>query len=351
MIRLARHFISLRDYLFWKSTFQNERVRLLGAIDDVLLGLTSVGPFESCLRGDINAVRRQVQKLRRNAIDVRPSRLPVRLREAEVQLRSASTRAGRILTTSRRLDKLHHRISCHRNDLMQRSVIPGPKFQGECDGHATEIDGYLLSARSASIVGLALKALGRAKNEVRRLCELIQRGERLREGVPRLRAAAKDIDKTLVSVSPAFSSDYEASLASIERLEREVLDCRYTRYNERALAEANRRLDSLVRDIDFRKKRARAEIELWMENPEILDKFDLDRFPKNLTSGDVCRWLNISPELEKFVNDRAAGSRQVNAAVLAQRDPRLGLSWSEIGGATNESKVESYVQAAAAFRA
>jgi formylglycine-generating enzyme required for sulfatase activity len=88
-----------------------------------------------------------------------------------------------------------------------------------------------------------------------------------------------------------------------------------------------------------------------MDNPEVVGKFKLGRFPKNLTGADVCRWLDLCPEIEKFVNDRASATRRAKAEALAPRDPRLGLSWGEIGDKRDEQKLEEFVQAAAAFRA
>jgi hypothetical protein len=347
---IFRRFFGARRRL--EAHFESEYAKTLKTVTDLK-------PFSKWAMQEVGQVRNQLL----NA----PSRLQKDLSDSRRRGRPSSrgktrrTQTDVFDTTLKELERLKSRLSSINardtawldkvmsisqtvNDLwIASSAFPGKEFAKEADTRKRQIDLLLSSVARTTPAQKVDEKIASADKQAGSFRALVDQARELIEGYPILSEAIDAIDKMSVEQDVACSQMYE----TLQRMRKDIASAiakNSYAMGHRTLLSARKTRESICQDIRMRHDLARAEIDLWVSDPEICARFNLQSVPRQLTAEQAQRWLEIRIEIAEIVEARAEGTRKN----YAKRNPKiavLGKSLKELGKSPDQNLLEAFARA------
>jgi|ERR1039458_6351767 hypothetical protein len=183
--------------------------------------------------------------------------------------------------------------------------------------------------KSAKAADTPDRFLGDAQNRLAELRDHVTTAESAIAGWSELKAAISGIDELGVQQDVAAALEYERLTVTRQAIEHELEEGHYQGASHH-LSGARRLCSQLQKALEDRFALTRAEIDLWLDDQEISDRYNLKSFPSQLTAVDAQKWKGILVEITGITNARAAATFKAYGAWFpARRNMNVSLQTLE----------------------
>jgi hypothetical protein len=238
---------------------------------------------------------------------------------AEVEKTSASiqqivAKCKAVVDTEARVAATIESAKQQADALRQRAAgsLRGSAFQqAERKHHAITDDCNY--ARRARVARDEDQCLQRIQAGLDGLVGMIERGEQINAALPAIEARIGAIKPEDIWIDTGTKETYDDIVATFGETQKDVKRGDYDKAFQR-LREIEG-LESSLRDrLGRRAIWALDEVRMWMSCTSVADRFpELAQFPKSsMSPADIERLYGLRPEIEQFVNERAAAQRERN---------------------------------------
>ena len=274
------------------------------------------------LRSTLNRVLVEVQECGLDA-----SLALAALGELATKISTLESGVQALVSTNAKWNAAYASIETETLELRKRSsVVPGREFARRTDElcrllqHPDRLPGP--HGRKKPGKGRFEKVLDEyfatARHCVQELRDHITTAEEAIQGIGDLDQSVARIEELVPETNVAAMQDYERLLAVRRSIRDHLTNGRYqAAYHH--IKDARTLCARVQHTLEKQHEMTRQEIDLWMEDPAICSRFDLQSFPKQLGAAHVQRWNEIRVEIAGIINERAETARQAHAALFPKR--------------------------------
>ena len=222
-------------------------------------------------------------------------------------------------------------------DSLRRSgaAIPGKAFAKEVDALHRGVGLTLKEIPNLKQSGQVDSRFGQVQQQLSRLDGLIKEAVEAINGQPALEAEINQISELGVEQDVECAQSFQTLLRIQEDIRAGLRANSYVSAN-RMLHGAMALCRAVRHNIETRHDLARVEINLWLDDEEIVRRFDLNSFGVHLSPAEAQRWTDCRVEIRAVIAERAERTRRAFASLSpAHRNLKIPLSetkdWAKLG--------------------